>query len=67
MRKSINSLNADRITICHKTGSAKNTFVEISIANDATMDGQPTHEGDPIPAPEGVCPETAVTTEVPAK
>jgi len=51
-----NSANPDKITICHKTGSAKNPYVEITISNDATMDGHATHEGDIIPAPESGCP-----------
>jgi hypothetical protein len=47
---------AGKITICHKTGSAKNPYTEITVSNDATMDGHSTHEGDIIPAPEGGCP-----------
>ena len=45
-----------KITICHRTGSAKNPYVEITISDEATMDGHATHEGDIIPAPEGGCP-----------
>ncbi|HKI54461.1 MAG TPA: hypothetical protein VJ987_10085 [Anaerolineales bacterium] len=48
--------NPNKITICHKTGSAKNPYVEITVANDALNDGHSTHEGDIIPAPEGGCP-----------
>jgi hypothetical protein len=60
------NVNADKVTICHKTGSAKNPYVEISISNNAIKDGHGTHEGDLIPAPEGGCPET-VAIDVPAK
>lgn len=60
------NVNADKVTICHKTGSAKNPYVEISISNNAIKDGHGTHVGDLIPAPEGGCPET-VATDVPAK
>ena len=45
-----------RVTICHKTGIAKNPYVEITVSNNATADGHATHEGDIIPAPEGGCP-----------
>jgi hypothetical protein len=47
---------ADKILICHKTGSAKKPYVLISVANNATRDGHANHEGDLIPAPEGGCP-----------
>jgi hypothetical protein len=59
--------NADRITICHKTGSAKNPYVEITVSADATANGHGTHEGDLIPAPEGGCPSSQIATEVPAQ
>lgn len=52
-----NSTSPDKITICHKTGSAKNPYVEITVSKDATMDGHANHEGDIIPAPEGGCPK----------
>jgi len=48
--------NPNKVTICHKTGSAKNPYVEISVANDAANDGHASHEGDIIPAPEDGCP-----------
>ena len=48
--------NPNKTTICHKTGSTKNPYVEISVASDALNDGHSTHEGDIIPAPEGGCP-----------
>ncbi len=47
-----------KITICHKTGSAKNPYVEITVSDDAAKDGHATHESDIIPAPEGGCPAT---------
>ena len=60
--------NADKITICHKTGSAKNPYVEITVSVNATTDGHGMHEGDLIPAPEGGCPDTVITdADVPAK
>lgn len=58
---------ADKILICHKTGSAKNPYVQISVANDALKDGHGAHEGDIIPAPEGGCPEKWSATDLPAK
>jgi hypothetical protein len=48
--------NADKVLICHKTGSAKHRYVEISVPNDALKDGHAKHEGDLIPAPEDGCP-----------
>ena len=45
-----------KITICHRTGSTKNPYVEITVSDDATKDGHANHEGDIIPAPEGGCP-----------
>lgn len=48
--------NSNKVTICHKTGSAKNPYVEIAVAKDAANDGHSTHEGDIIPAPEDGCP-----------
>lgn len=48
--------NPNKIAICHKTGSVKNPYVEISVANDAVNDGHGIHRGDIIPAPDGGCP-----------
>ena len=50
------STEANKITICHKTGSAKNPYVEITVSYDSITDGHGTHEGDIIPAPESGCP-----------
>ena len=58
---------ADKVTICHRTGSAKNPYVEISVSANATTDGHGTHEGDLIPAPEGGCPATVQGPDVPAR
>lgn len=49
--------NANKITICHRTGSTKNPYKEITIAKDATTDGHASHEGDIIPAPADGCPK----------
>lgn len=51
-KENITMLN--KITICHKTGSAKHPYVVITISNDAIKDGHAKHDGDMIPAPEGV-------------
>lgn len=56
--------NADKITICHKTGSAKNPYVEITVSADATADGHGSHEGDLIPAPENGCANATISTDV---
>ena len=61
-----NGSSADKITICHKTGSAKNPYVAITVSADAITDGHGTHEGDLIPAPENGCPNTVIV-DVPAR
>lgn len=50
------SQNQYKTTICHRTGSEKNPFVEITVSNNAL----PAHQahGDIIPAPPGGCPGT---------
>lgn len=50
---------ADKVLICHRTGSAKKPYVQISVAADALKDGHASHAGDLIPAPAGGCPKTA--------
>ena len=59
--------SANKITICHKTGSVKHPYVTITVSNDALKDGHARHTGDLLPAPEDGCPTTAIATEVPAK
>jgi hypothetical protein len=49
---------AEKITICHATGSAKNPYVEITV-NVNGLNGHDKHDGDLIPAPAGGCPTTA--------
>ncbi|HEV2815190.1 MAG TPA: hypothetical protein VGW10_18185 [Solirubrobacteraceae bacterium] len=43
-------------TLCHATGSAKNPYVTITIADRGVQNGHSGHEGDIIPAPAGGCP-----------
>ena len=45
-----------RQTICHATGSAKNPYVEITIATPGVLRGHEPHGDDIIPAPAGGCP-----------
>lgn len=59
--------HGNKIAICHRTGSEKNPYVLIRVANDAIRDGHAEHAGDLIPAPEGRCPETAIATDVPVQ
>ena len=56
-----------KITICHRTGSAKNPYVEITVSVNATTNGHGSHEGDLIPAPEDGCPDSVIATEAPAQ
>src|SRR5512133_3281129 len=60
-------INADKITICHRTGSAKHPYVEITVANAAVQNGHAKHKGDIIPAPEGGCPTTVLVTNTPGQ
>jgi hypothetical protein len=49
---------AERITICHATGSEKNPFVTITVSvNSVQHEGHKAHAGDIIPAPAGGCPK----------
>ena len=48
--------NTEKVTLCHKTGSAKNPYVEITISKNGAANGHTKHEGDLIPAPAGGCP-----------
>jgi hypothetical protein len=45
-----------RTTICHRTESAKNPWVEITVSDNALTAHQ--RHGDIIPAPPGGCPTT---------
>ena len=49
-----------RGTLCHATGSEKNPYVEIEIANPGILHAHEGHQddGDIIPAPAGGCPST---------
>ncbi len=49
--------SAQKITICHATGSAKNPYVLITIDING-LNGHSKHPGDIIPAPPGGCPTT---------
>jgi hypothetical protein len=55
---------ADRILICHQTGSAKKPYVSIRVSNNALKDGHSSHAGDLIPAPGDGCPKT-ITPQYP--
>src|SRR5206468_1896234 len=46
---------ADKITICHATGSESNPYTEITISENA-LKGHDGHQGDIVPAPAGGCP-----------
>jgi hypothetical protein len=63
----VKSGKTDKILICHKTGSAKKPYVQISVASDAIKDGHGAHEGDIIPAPVEGCPEKSIATGLPTK
>jgi hypothetical protein len=54
------------ITICHKTGSAQNPYVEITMSHNAAKNGHAKHRGDIIPAPIEGCPAMIVMTSTPA-
>jgi hypothetical protein len=49
-----------KVTICHKTGSATNPYVEITVDEHALKDGHTVAKGDIIPAPAGGCPTAQV-------
>jgi hypothetical protein len=51
------SLNNDKITICHATGSKKNPYTEITVSVNG-LNGHEQHEGDIIPMPASGCPTT---------
>jgi hypothetical protein len=47
--------SANKISICHSTGSATNPFVEITVSQSA-LNGHEKHANDLIPAPTSGCP-----------
>src|SRR5512141_2765460 len=53
---------ANKITICHKTGSAQNPYVVITVSTNAAKNGHAKHEGDIIPPPKDGCPSSNATT-----
>ncbi|MEO8285486.1 MAG: hypothetical protein ABI670_03505 [Chloroflexota bacterium] len=52
----------EKVTICHRTGSSQNPYVQITVSSNAV----PAHSGhgDLIPAPAGGCPAVAGTATV---
>ena len=50
-----------QITICHATGSIKNPYVEITIAEQGVLNGHLPHHDDIIPAPPGGCPTSLIS------
>ena len=46
---------ADKVTICHATGSLTNPFVQVTISASG-LNGHANHASDIIPAPAGGCP-----------
>ena len=59
--------NGNKISICHKTGSAENPYVLITLSENGVIHGHSKHAGDIIPAPVDGCPETPIATDVPVK
>lgn len=49
------TLSADKVMICHATGSAKNPYNLITVSVNG-LNGHDKHAGDIIPAPAGGCP-----------
>jgi hypothetical protein len=50
-----------KVTICHRTASAKKPYVKMTVSSRATLRGHQRHLGDIIPAPAGGCPTVALT------
>ena len=55
---------ADKVTLCHATGSETNPYAVITIDENG-LHGHDDHEGDIIPAPAGGCPGPTTTTTAP--
>jgi hypothetical protein len=51
-----------KVTICHKTGSATNPYVEITVDYHALKNGHTAAKGDIIPAPASGCPTGQVSS-----
>ena len=58
-------VGANKIKLCHATGSATNPYVEITVDDNATKDGHGNHKDDIIPAPAGGCPKGKENTPEP--
>ena len=52
---------ASKVTICHRTASAKKPYVTITVSTRAALRGHQRHPGDIIPAPAAGCPTVALT------
>ncbi len=50
-----------KVTICHRTASAKKPYVKITISTRASLRGHQRHPSDIIPAPAAGCPTVALT------
>lgn len=48
-----------KITLCHATGSPTNPYIEITVSEQAAINGHANHTGDIIPAPAEGCPISA--------
>jgi hypothetical protein len=46
---------AEKVTICHATGSASNPYVQITVSASAVLSAHENHDGDIIPAPSTGC------------